>query len=82
MTTAMGVEMVSKSRFKAKALEYFREVERSGSEIVITDHGRPVLKLVRYRADAEPPESSLRDTVRRYDDPTLPVAEEEWESLG
>jgi prevent-host-death family protein len=82
MTTVMSVKTVSKSRFKAKALEYFREVEGSGREIVITDHGRPVLKLVRYRADAESPESSLRDTVRRYDDPTLPVAEEEWESLG
>ena len=82
MTMVMSVKTVSKSRFKAKALEYFREVEGSGGEIVITDHGRPVLKLVRYRADAEAPESSLRDTVLRYDDPTLPVAEEEWESLG
>ena len=78
----MSVKTVSKSRFKAKALEYFREVETTGRDLVITDNGRPVLKLVRYRADAESPESSLRDTVLRYDDPTLPVAEEEWDSLG
>ena len=78
----MSTKTVSKSRFKAKALEYFREVEASGREIVITDHGRPVLKLVRYRLDADSPESSLRDSVVRYDDPTSPVAEEEWESLG
>jgi prevent-host-death family protein len=77
----MPMKTVSKSRFKAKALEYFREVEGTGSEIVITDHGRPVLKLVRYRADSTSPESTLHDTVLRYDDPTSPAAEEEWESL-
>ena len=82
MTTVMSVKTVSKSRFKAKALEYFREVEGGAGEIVITDRGRPVLKLVRYRPDAETPESSLRDTVLRYDDPGLPVGEEDWESLG
>jgi prevent-host-death family protein len=82
MTMVMSIKTVSKSRFKAKALEYFREVEGGGGEIVITDHGRPVLKLVRYRLDADSADSSLRDTVLRYDDPTLPVAEEDWESLG
>ena len=35
---------VSKSAFKAKALEYFREVESTGAELVITDHGKPVHK--------------------------------------
>ena len=40
-------ESISKTRFKARALEYFREVERSGRELVITDRGRPVVKLVR-----------------------------------
>lgn len=82
MTTVMAIKTVSKSRFKARALEYFREVEAGAGEIVITDRGRPVLRLVRYRPDAEPPESSLRDTVLRYDDPTLPVGDEDWESLG
>ena len=82
MTRVMSIKSVSKSRFKARALEYFREVEESGGEIVITDRGRPVLKLVRYRPDEASPESTLRDTVLRYDDPTLPVGEEDWESLG
>ena len=72
---------VSKSKLKAKALEYFREVERTGREIVITHHGRPVLKLVPYRPERDSPASSLRDTVVRYDDPTLPVAEDDWEAI-
>ncbi len=73
---------VSKSRLKAKALEYFREVERTGIELVVTDRGRPVLKIVPYRADSDSPVSDLRDTVVRYDDPTEPVATEDWELGG
>lgn len=80
MTTVMTFRTASKSHFKAHALEYFREVERTGQEIVITDRGRPVLKLVPYRSEDEIP-GSLRDTVVRYDDPTAPVAEEDWEAI-
>jgi prevent-host-death family protein len=70
---------VSKSRLKAKALEYFREVERTGNELIVTDHGRPVLKIVPYRDEVDSPVSSLRETVVRYDDPTQPVASQDWE---
>jgi len=38
---------VSKSKLKAKMLEYFRMVEESGDEIVVTSHGRPVLRITR-----------------------------------
>jgi prevent-host-death family protein len=41
---------VSKSTFKAKALELFRQVERTGTPIVITDRGVPVLTLSPFRA--------------------------------
>ena len=37
---------VSKSALKAKMLEYLREVERTGEELIITDNQRPVLKIV------------------------------------
>jgi prevent-host-death family protein len=72
---------ISKSKLKARALEYFREVEQTGSELIITDHGRPVLKLVPYRPESDSPASSLRETVLRYDDPTLPVGNEDWNAL-
>ena len=35
---------VSKSQFKAHALELFRQIEASGEPLVITDHGRPTLR--------------------------------------
>lgn len=72
---------VSKSQFKARALQYFRDVERTGEEIVITHHGRPVLKLVPYREDPGDALRALRDTVVKYEAPTEPVGVEDWEAL-
>jgi prevent-host-death family protein len=71
---------VSKSRFKARALAYFREVEQTGREIVITDRGVPVLRLVPYRADPLAARRVLRDTVVRYEAPMEPVDPDAWES--
>ena len=73
--------LVSKSSFKAKALEYFREVESTGKELVITDHGKPVLKVVPYSHDPAEALRALRGTVLRYDDPLEPVGLEDWEAL-
>jgi prevent-host-death family protein len=70
---------VSKSRFKAQALELFRQVERTGKPIVITDRGKPVLRLVPYSEDPESAVRMLRETVVRYRAPTQPVADDEWE---
>jgi len=52
---------VSKSQFKAKALEYFRRVEASGQRLVVTDHGRPTLELRRYRGAERDPLDFSRD---------------------
>ena len=71
---------ISKSQFKARALELFRQVERSGQPIVITDRGTPVLKLVPYRDDPRAALRALRDTVVKYEAPTEPVGEDDWES--
>lgn len=76
----MSMKTVSKSELKAKALEYFRDVERTGEELVLTDRGRPVLKIVPYRGDAEDAWEALEGSVLRYDDPTAPVAEDDWEA--
>jgi prevent-host-death family protein len=66
-------QSVSKSAFKAKALEYFREVESTGKKLVITDHGKPVLKVVPYAHDPAEALRSLRGTVLRFTDPLEPV---------
>lgn len=78
--TMVIMQTVSKSRFKAQALELFRQVERTGQPLLITDRGVPVLKVIRYQEDPGAALKALRDTVVRYDAPTKPVAEEDWES--
>lgn len=70
---------VSKSEFKAKALEYFRLVEKSGQAIVVTDHGKPVLEVRPYRAAGKEPLQLLQGSLLHYENPTEPV-DDEWES--
>ena len=72
---------VSKSQFKARALEYFRQVQQTKEELVITEHGRPVLKIVPYREDLDRILTRLRGSVIEYRDPTEPVGVEDWEAL-
>jgi prevent-host-death family protein len=74
-------QTISKSQFKPHSLEYFRRIEQTGEELVITDHGRPVLKVIPYVADTEECFRGLRNTVLKYDAPLDPVGLDEWESL-
>ena len=70
---------VSKAGFKPKALEYFRLVEETGIELVITDRGRPVAKITPYIPQEAAAIKALRRSVLRYENPTEPVAVEDWE---
>jgi len=72
---------VSKSRFKARALEFLRRVQQTGQPLVILDRGRPVVKVVPYRGEAKEILRALRGSVQRYEDPTRPVAAKDWEAL-
>lgn len=74
-------ESISKTQFKARALEYFRLVEKTRQELVITDRGRPVLKLVPFTREPGDALLLLRDSVVRYETPTEPVGEDDWEAL-
>lgn len=76
-------QVVSKSRFKPRALEFFRRVEESGEELVITDHGRAVIRVVPYRErSVATARQKLRGSVRRYERPLDPIGEWDWDALG
>jgi len=75
------MNQVSKSQFKSKALEFFRQVEKSGEPIVITDHGEPKLEVRPFRLLQDDPLSRLLGTVLRFERPTEPVAEDQWEAI-
>ncbi|MEW6682153.1 MAG: type II toxin-antitoxin system Phd/YefM family antitoxin [Nitrospirota bacterium] len=73
--------VVSKAQFKPRSLQYFREIEKSGKELIITDRGRPVLKIVPYSVDPREALRPLHGSVVKYDRPLEPVGVEDWESL-
>ena len=72
---------ISKSQFKPKALEFFREIEKTGKAIVITDRGKPVLKIMPYSEDPVESLKLLRNSVIKYENPLEPVGLDDWESL-
>jgi antitoxin (DNA-binding transcriptional repressor) of toxin-antitoxin stability system len=76
----MKSNQVSKSEFKAKALEYFRQIEASSESVIVTDHGKPALEVRPYRSIERDPLDVLRGSVVRYEDPTEPIADDDWEA--
>ena len=72
---------VSKAHFKARALEIFRRVQETGEPVLITDRGRPVLRLEPYYGEDDAVLASLRGSVTRYEQPTQQVGEDDWEAL-
>ncbi|PLY14318.1 MAG: prevent-host-death protein [Sedimenticola sp.] len=75
-------DQVSKSQFKAKALELFRQVESSGKPIIVTDHGSPTIEVRRFCKKGHNPLDTLKGSVIEYEGPTEPVGDDEWEALG
>jgi antitoxin (DNA-binding transcriptional repressor) of toxin-antitoxin stability system len=75
------MNQISKSQFKAKALEFFRAVEASGEPLIITEYGQPKLEIRPYHPPAVDPFAKLRGTVLFYHDPLAPVGEEDWDAL-
>ena len=69
---------ITKSQFKQHTLEYFRAVEETGDELVITYRGRPMWMVIPYAEYIRL--SGWRNTVLGHDDPLGPVGEKDWES--
>lgn len=78
----MSQELVSKSQFKAKTLEYLRHVQASGEPVIVTDRGQPAVEIRRYRSDLRSPLEKLRGSVIEYKGPTSPVAADGWAALA
>jgi len=77
----MQIQTVSKSQFKAKALEYFRIIQATGQPILISHDDKPVIKVSPYNQNTEVDLQALFGSLIKYDDPTEPVGLEDWEAL-
>ncbi|MBN2012942.1 type II toxin-antitoxin system Phd/YefM family antitoxin [candidate division KSB1 bacterium] len=71
---------VSKSELKAKMLEYFRQVEQTGEELIVTNNKIPTLKVVPIRKNksVEDVFGDLRGKVK-IDDSIMNPETEEWD---
>ncbi|MFT5447505.1 MAG: antitoxin (DNA-binding transcriptional repressor) of toxin-antitoxin stability system [Gammaproteobacteria bacterium] len=74
------MEPISKTHFKAHALEVLREIEQSGRPRTITDRGRPTLEIRKLRQQRPAPRQVLKGTVVKYESPEMPVGEDDWEN--
>lgn len=72
------METVSKSALKAKMLEYFRRVEETGQELVVTDNNQPTLRIVpiRQRIPAATMFADVRGKVIYHEDVLTPTSGE------
>lgn len=60
-------KLISKSMFKAKALEYFCEVESSGTPLIVTHRGKATLEIRKYQDNNHL--QRLKGSVLKYDAP-------------
>ena len=70
---------VGAAEFKARCLELMDRVQETGEPYVVTRHGEPIAKLVRYTA--KPRRSmfgSMKGTVLGYERPFDPI-DGEWD---
>lgn len=68
--------VVTKGKLKAKMLEYFREVERTGETLIVTDRGREVLE-VRPISPKKVTAAEILAEYRRGKKPVCEISEEE-----
>lgn len=76
-------KQVSKGVLKSHLLEYFREIERTGNELIVTDHRKPVLKIVPLKRNFNSAESvfkAYRGHIVYHEDITAPTMDE-WSEV-
>jgi prevent-host-death family protein len=71
------MKTISAANFKAKCLSLMDKVQSSKETLVVTKHGKPVVKIVPYREDEG--ENPLKDSVVFEKDLVSPL-EVTWES--
>ena len=78
------MKTVSKSKLKAKMLGLFREIERTGEDLVVTDRQKPVLRISAIKN-----QKTIRDVFAEFQgkawaapDAWKPCSKADWGSLA
>jgi antitoxin (DNA-binding transcriptional repressor) of toxin-antitoxin stability system len=67
------IHKIPKSKFKAKALELFEKIEKSGHRVIVTNRGKPCIEMRAFRHLDQDPLEALRGSVLSYENPTDPI---------
>jgi len=67
---------VSKGTLKAKMLEYFRQVEKTKEELIVTDHHKPVLRIIPIQTRQLPTDIFKQGHVIYNEDINSPTRDE------
>lgn len=63
------MKIVSESVLKDKMSEHFREIENTGEELLVTNNGELVLRIISYHRDSENNEAyPENDTTINHED--------------
>ena len=73
------MQTMKASEFKARCLKLMDEVQKTGDEIVITKHGKPISKLVPYRITATTLLGLHKDKITSLDNEIFSTRES-WEA--
>jgi prevent-host-death family protein len=75
----MVMHEITASRFKATCLAVLDDVSESGTEVIVTKHGRPVARVVPVDEAV-----SLRGSIEFLvpDDELIDPIDESWDSAG
>ena len=71
---------ISKSELKARMLEYFRKIEQTGEDIIVTDNRKPVIKVSPLKSKMTPEEvfKEYRGKVHYFEN-IMTDTSDEWE---
>jgi prevent-host-death family protein len=73
----LGNRTIAASDFKASCLEIMDEVERTGAEVTITKHRKPVVRLVPAKAETRGFAAGMQGLVTHMGDLVSPI-DVEW----
>ena len=78
----MQIQTVSKSKFKAKALEYFRIIQATGQPMLVTHNDKAVIKISPFKLESSKDMfKKLGDAITHIGDIESPIGVNDWEVL-
>jgi antitoxin (DNA-binding transcriptional repressor) of toxin-antitoxin stability system len=70
-----GTPTISASSFKATSLELFDDIARTAGEMIVTKHGRPVVRVSAFHASTESPWAFMLGSIAQHGDIVSPDSE-------